>query len=153
MKNILTLLLLCISVLGFSQHTNSSKDTLLQKIDTIYSTPYIDGLSFLKVRTGNKESIFLSVTLHSTTAIEGQKGASILLDNGKAINKSNAVITVKPFQNSNSYIYSSLLELSDNDISFFRNHNVFRFRLYVYYNDVKEGQKLKEELIKLLAKP
>jgi hypothetical protein len=138
--------------MAFGQNHSHTTEIQALSTDTIYSSPNIDGLSFLKVRRGNKEVIFISISLQSTTVVEGPLGANILLNNGKAINRSGASITVKPIQNSNHYIYSSLVELSENDIAMLRTCEVFRFRLYLYYNDVKHGQKLREEFTKLLAR-
>lgn len=151
MKNTIILVLLLINALAFGQNLNSISETSLQNNDTIYSTPYIDGISFLKVRSNNKESIFLSVTLESTAGVEGQTGANLLLDNGKTINKPTATITVKSVNN-NTYVYSSLIELSDKDISLLSHYGIFRFKLYIYYNEVKDRDKLKDELVKLLAR-
>jgi hypothetical protein len=152
MKNTITLVLLLINALTFAQDTKPAAEIFSQNTDTIYSTPNIDGISFLKVKANNKESIFLSVTLLSTSAVEGQTGANLLLDNGKTINKPSATITVKPVKNSNDYIYSSLIELNEKDIALLSHYGVFRFKLYIYYNEVKEREKLKNELVKLLAK-
>jgi hypothetical protein len=151
-KNIITSVLLLINALVFGQQGISIAGTSFQNTDTIYSTPYIDGVSFLKVRTNNKESIYLSVSLYSTSAVEGQTGVNLLLDNGKAINKPMATITVKPVNNGNSYIYSSLIEMNEKDIALLSQYGVFRFKLYIYYNEVKEREKLKDELVKLLTK-
>jgi predicted permease len=152
MKNSLTLILLFINAFAFGQNNIRSGETLSHQKDTIFSTSQIDGLAFLKVISGNKQSIYLSIALQSTTAIEKSAGANILLSNGKTINKSDAVITVKPIENSNRYTYSALIELTENDIFLFSTYPVFRFRLYVYYNDVKQGDKLKAELVKLLSR-
>lgn len=150
MKNtILLLLLLFNSALTFGQEVPSGSELHSQKADTIYSSPYVDGLSFLKVRLSNKESVYLSVTLHSTLAVEKPTGASIQLDNGRFINKPSAAITVKPLSN-NTYVYSSLIELTQKDISLLTSYGVFRFKLYIYYNEVKEKERLRVELLKLL---
>jgi len=152
MKTTLTLVLLLINALVFAQDIKPVAETTSQKNDTIYSTPAIDGISFLKVKSNNKESIFLSVSVYSTSAVEGQTGANLLLDNGKTINKPSAIITVKPVNNSNGYMYTSLIELNEKDISLLTHYGVFRFKLYIYYNEVKQREKLRDELVKLLAK-
>ena len=45
MKNTIILVLLLINALAFGQNLNSISETSLQNNDTIYSTPYIDGIS------------------------------------------------------------------------------------------------------------
>ena len=150
MKNIFVAFFLLIIAQAHGQADIAVADKNDIKADTIVTTARIEGLSFIKVRSADKETMFLSITLHSTLGIEGQSGANLFLEGGKTINKNDAKIKVQPIQGDNHYLYSSLIELDEKDISLLTSYPVSRFKLYIYYNELKDGKRLMEEFQNLL---
>ncbi len=119
--------------------------------DTTYITPFASGFSFVKViRAGNK-TIYIRKNQPGNSLNVNEKGLILLLENGKRIEKSEAIIDVKPSSYGSGYVYSVFEELTYADIELLLNNLITDSRLYIYDGTTnKEDAKTLVEYLKCI---
>lgn len=113
--------------------------------DTTSRSSYSEGISFIKVTKGGTSNIYLAINETGATLNVGKKGLTLLLKNGKKINRPNAKIDTK-VNSSGGYIYSAFIELTEEEIELIIKNHITDDRLYVYDGEIKNGEKLSEYL-------
>ena len=119
-----------------------SKDKFDGKIT--HNTPYSEGISFIKVIDKNVEHIYISVREPGSTPNVGKKGLILLLKNDQRIDRPEAKIDVDV--SGKNYVYSTFIELNDNEVDLIIENPITDNRLYIYDGAIKNGEKLSEYL-------
>lgn len=120
--------------------------------DTTYLTPYASGFRFIKKKKGKNETIYLAKNQPGSTLNVNEKGLIILLENGKRIEKPNAVLDVKPSSYGSGYVYSVFEELNSTDIDLLLNNLITDSRLYIYDGTTsKDDAKILIEYLKCIT--
>lgn len=113
------------------------------------SSPYSEGVSFVKTIKDGKTTIYLSINEIGSTAVVGKTGLTLLLENNKRIEKPTAPIDVKVnsgYTGAKGYVYSAFVELTTDDIKLLSENAITDNRLYIFDGTIKDGQKLKDYL-------
>lgn len=114
--------------------------------DTTYSTKLSDGVSFVKVKKGTSNKIYLSLILSGSTLNINQKGFILLLENNQRIERPDATIDVRASSLGSGYVYSVFIELTEIDKKILLNNAITDARLYIYDRSIKNGKRLIEYL-------
>lgn len=120
-----------------------------------HMTPFGNqGLSLMKSIRNNIKTYYLSVKVNGGTLNVGEKGAYILLENGKKISKPNEKIDVDyNSRNASDWEYSAFIQLSQEEISLLKSSRITDVKLYIYENEItiKNGLII-QEYLKCLTK-
>jgi len=111
------------------------------------SSPYSEGISFIKTVKNGNTTIFLSINEIGATATFNKTGLILLLENNKRIEKPNAPIDVKVnsgYTGATGYVYSAFVQLTSEDIKLLSENAITDNRLYVFDGTIKDGNKLKD---------
>lgn len=111
------------------------------------SSPYSEGVSFVKITKDGTSKIFLSINETGSTPVVGKTGLILLLENNKRIEKPTAPIDVKVnsgYTGATGYVYSAFVELTSDDIKLLCENSMTDDRLYIFDGTFKNGQKLKD---------
>lgn len=107
---------------------------------------YSEGISFIKINKNGISQIYMSINEIGSTLNVGKNGLILLLKNGNKIERPNADIDAKVNKGGNGYIYSSFIELTQEEIDLIINNPITDNRLYIYDGEIKNGAKLSEYL-------
>lgn len=113
------------------------------------TSPYSEGVSFIKVNKDGKIKIYLAINETGSTVAVGKTGLILLLENGKKIEKPSAPITVKVnsgYTGAKGYVFSAFEELNTEDIKLLSENAITDNRLYIYDGTIKNGKKLQSYL-------
>lgn len=88
----------------------------------------------------------MSINELGSTINVGIKGLTLLLENGKKIERPNADIDAKVNKGGSGYLYSAFIELTKEEIDLLINNPITDNRLYIYDGQIKNGAKLSEYL-------
>ena len=116
--------------------------------ETKYDTEISDGVTLEKVEKDGAKKIYLYIRVSGATISIGEKGATLLLENKKRIERPNEPVDVKTSSStySSSYVYSVFMELTNDEINLLKENNITDVRLYVYDREIKYGTRIKEYL-------
>jgi hypothetical protein len=107
-------------------------------------------IEFLKVVKMTTKTYYMSIDVTGSTLNVGEKGVTILLNNGKKIDKPLEKIDVNY---SDGYVYSAFIRLTPNDILLIKNNLITDVRLYIYDRNLSiEMSKELQEYLKCLTK-
>ncbi|WP_172919497.1 hypothetical protein [Capnocytophaga canis] len=120
--------------------------------ETKFYSDFEDGIYFVKTTKNNISKIYMEVRVNGGSSLSvGKKGLILLFENGQKIQKPTAKIEVDANGTGSSYVYSTFVELTKNDINIFKNNELTDVRLYIYDNSIDNGKKL-SELLKCIIK-
>lgn len=114
--------------------------------DVRTSTPYSEGVTFLKTVKAGKTTIYLGINEAGTSASVGAKGLILLLTNGKRIERPDAPIDVKVNTGARGFLYSAFIALTPDEIKLLTENEITDNRLYIYDGTITNGKKLAEYL-------
>lgn len=162
MKNIFILILLLTPLLS-----TANIDTcrgIKKNIDKFngeikYYTPPTAKVTFQKVIKDSITVYYMTLTAYGNTLSTGEKGITILLDNGIKIDRPTELINVSQTIKASEYDlrgnweYSAFIRLSESEINLLIQHSITDYRLYIYDNTVlkKERPILKQWLRCLIS--
>lgn len=112
--------------------------------ETTASSDYSEGIKFLKISKSGTSKIYLTINESGPTLNVGKKGLTLLLENGKKIERPNTDIEVKASRS--NYVYSAFIELTKAEIDLIINNPITDDRLYIYDGEIKNGSKLSNYL-------
>lgn len=113
------------------------------------TSPYSEGVSFIKVNKDGKSKIYLAINETGSTVAVGKTGLTLLLENGKRIEKPSAPINAKVnsgYTGATGYVFSAFVELNAEDIKLLTENAITDNRLYIYDGTIKNGKKLQAYL-------
>ena len=128
----------------FCKDIEETKDKFTGEVS--YSSPYLEGISFIKVKKEGTEKIYLSIQEAGATINFNIKGVILLLENGFRIEKPDAVLDVKLSSIGTGYIYSAFIELNSDDIKLLTINKITDDRLYIYDGTISKGERIREYL-------
>ncbi len=118
--------------------------------ETIYRSPEVEGLTFIKIEKNKKAKIYLSIEIGSHNLTLRNKGLILLLENNKRIERANERIDVKPMSQEMfgilhiSYIYSAFIELTRAEIKLLKEYDITDKRLYIHEGNIRKDETLRE---------
>lgn len=147
----------CFEVIGgldfpeghFCKDLEETQDKFADKL-TVRS-PFKETVSFTKVTSKDKTSIYMSIRVHGSTINVNKTGATVLLDNKEQLVWENAKVSSKVSRGGRGYIYSVFVSLTEEQIKKLTESKITDVKLYVYEKEVKNALKI-QEYIKCLSK-
>lgn len=107
------------------------------KKDTIFRSPYLENIQFLKYPNG---IIYISLTCKGSTVNVNEVGVTILLENNIKIIRSKEKISVDA--SSDRFDYSAFFRLSSTDIEKLKQNKITDFQLYIYDKNISKEKGL-----------
>ncbi len=105
-------------------------------------TAYLDGISFMKITENDTSKTYLSTKEIRSKRSVDEKGLTLLLDNGMEIQRPNITVDVKTNTIGNGYEYSTLIELTNDEVKTIIENKIVRSRFHVYEEVVTRGEEL-----------
>ena len=115
-----------------------------EKRELTQTSKKFEGVTFIKFIKDDNTKISIVVTLSEIALHEGQKGLSILLEDGTQIKRPNVLIDVKPVLG--MYDYSAEIELTQTEINSILESKIIMKRLYEHETRIKNGSRLTDYL-------
>jgi len=112
--------------------------------ETTASSDFSEGIKFIKSTKAGVSKIYMAINEPGSTLNVGKKGLTLLLENGKKIERPNAKIDVEV--GGSNYVYSAFIELTKAEIDLIIKNPITDNRLYIYDGEIKNGAKLSEYL-------
>jgi hypothetical protein len=110
------------------------KDKFTDEI--IYSSELLQGMIFTKIKKGAGAKYFISFSTSNKEQYLGKKGAIILLENNKRIDKPEVAIEVTPDGN-RGFRYTVTFELTLKDVNLLIDNKMTDKRIYTFDNEVR----------------
>jgi hypothetical protein len=118
-----------------------------------YDSPYVDNISFIKVKRKGMTNQYVSISVYSTyLSGYSEVGLIILFKDGKKIVRSKEKIDVNNSTGSN-WRYSVFFTPTANEISLFKNSEIEAVKLYIFDANISQGNTLKEYANCVLVTP
>ena len=166
MKSILLLTLVLISFNSFSQDIESAIDSMnefecsvVKKVTDDFSgeityTATIDAkddgdVSFIKVIRGKSTTYYLSIWVKESGIYTG-RGVSIILRNGKRINKPNEKVDYT--YSASDFYTTAFIRLSAADIALLKQSGIKKYKLYISEGEIEEQSDLTKDYFNCLVK-
>jgi len=128
----------------------SIKVDKFEKDRITYRSPIEYPVSFTKIINKDSKRFYLSITYKGSTFNVGEKGLTILFENGSKIEKPQQKIDVK-MGKGKGFDYSAFIPLNEDDIIKLTNSKMTDIRMYVYDWKIQKGFYY-QEYIKCLIK-
>jgi hypothetical protein len=161
-KTILLLAFVAITAISFGQKT----DSIAQKIDSIdcsrvtktvdefsgeitYEARITDDVNFLKIKKNGVIKYYLSIWIKETGIYTGT-GVSIILKNGKKINKPSAKVEYN--YAGSSFYTTTFIQLTNEDIALLKQSGIEKFKLYISTGEITDYSDLSKDLFNCLVK-
>jgi hypothetical protein len=136
----------------FCKNIVSTNDMFTGELD--YASPF-GSVEFYKIIKENGARTQVTLKSQGTTLTLNAKGVIILLENGNRIERPEAKIEVtkiKALDGSDAYLYTSVLNLTENDIKLMTENKMTKYRLFRHDTTVTTGETLMQYLRCIAAK-
>ena len=161
-KYILIPILLFLVTISFAQ----TADSTTQKIDSIdcsgvtktvdefsgeitFEARITDDINFLKIKKGGVIKYYLSIWIKETGIYTGT-GVSIILKNGKKINKPSAKVEYS--YAGSSFYTTTFIQLIADDIALLKQSGIEKYKLYISTGEISDYSNLSKDLFNCLIK-
>jgi hypothetical protein len=162
MRNIILLFaLIATTSISFGQNT----DSITPKIDSIdcssiykevdefsgeikFDAQITANVKFLKTKKDGVSKYFLSLWVKSTGIYTGT-GVTIILKNGRKINKPSAKVHYS--YAGSSFYTTTFIQLTNEDISLFKQSGIAKYKLYISTGEITDNSDLSKDLFNCLV--
>lgn len=108
-----------------------------------------DDVKFLKIKKGGVTRYYLDIWIEESGIYTGT-GVSIILKNGKKINKPSAKVEYSYV--SNSFYTTTFIYLTKDDIALLKQSGIEKYKLYISTGEISEYSNLSKDLFNCLIK-
>lgn len=141
MKLILATVISLLSLTALSQDSINCNEHLNRTVDDFSGEITIeakitDDASFIKIKTGNIIRYYLSIYIAESGIYNG-KGVTIILQNGKKINKPNEL--VESTYIAGNFYTRAFIRLTTNDIQLLKQSGIVKYKLYISSDELTES--------------
>lgn len=118
---------------------------------TIYNSPFISDISISKFKKNNKSNYYLSLYAYGYTVVLNETKIIILFSDKTKLYKNSKIDC--NVSEKGGFVYSSIIQLNNDDLKLLSTKEISKFRLYVFDNEISESESLIfKEYVKCIIK-
>lgn len=109
------------------------------------SSPDLNDISFIKSAIKGKSYQYVSIYTYGSIPVVNEKGLVVLFKSGKKIIRPNEKVSVDvSSRTGTSYSYHVFFTPTINEIQLLKKEEIVGVKLYIFENDISEGERLKQ---------